>query len=141
MGGAHDAEQLHRIALVEHGEALVQSDGTTLDAQQPVGDGVERPAPDPFGGGLFGELAGSGQHLLGGAPGECQQQDPLRRHAPLDQMSDPRRERPGLAGAGTGDDQQRRPLVGHRRSLGGIEPPHPPGRLVGPALRYLDGGF
>ena len=57
-----------------------------MAAQQPVGDGVERAGVDPAGRARVGQRAHPADHLVGGPPGERDEQDPLRwdacRHEP-----------------------------------------------------------
>ena len=54
-------------------------------------------------------------------PGEGEQEDALWGDAGLDQVGDARGERAGLAGAGTGYDEERALTVGHGLALGGVQ--------------------
>ena len=61
------------------------------------------------------------EHLARGAAREREQQDPLGRHAAVDQAGDPAGQRPRLAGAGAGHDQQRPAEVLDGLALLGVE--------------------
>ena len=90
------AQQVHHVgavALVEHREAGGQAERAAVEAEQPVGDRVERAAPDAAGVAMAALALGALEHLAGGAPAEGQQQDALRADAALQQAG--RRARPG----------------------------------------------
>ena len=82
---------------------------------------MERAAPDlarsPVGRGSFH----APQHLCCGPPSEGEEQDPIRVDAVVDQTYDAADEGLGLAGAGAGDDQQRRAVVVDSGSLLGVQ--------------------
>ena len=73
--GAAQREQVGGVGLVEHGEGRVEPEGAAVEAQQPVGDGVERAAPRPAGDVGTAQLTGPPQQLGGGPPAEGEQQD------------------------------------------------------------------
>ncbi len=50
--GSHEAEQVGGVRLVENGEALTEADRGAVAAEEPIGDGVERPAPHATRGGI-----------------------------------------------------------------------------------------
>ena len=82
-------------------------------AQQPVGDGVKGPGvhlPSP---GRPDQVAQPPDQFVRAPPAERHQQQPLRRHATVDQPGQPGHQRPGLAGARPGHDEQRRAVVVH----------------------------
>jgi hypothetical protein len=71
---------------------------------------VEGPDHRTFAGGLYS--CGPLPHFTGGFVGEGDGKDGLGRHAPFsDQVGDLRRDDPGLSGAGSGEDEERRTLV------------------------------
>ena len=114
------AEQVHHVGavgLVEHREVGTQPERAAVEAEQPVGDRVERPAPHPLGLALAGRAFGPGEHLARGAPAERQQQDPLGAHAALDQVADAAGEGGGLPGPGARHDQQRSVAEEHGGAL------------------------
>ena len=111
---ADQRHQLGRVALVEQRERRVETEAAGVQAEEPVGDGVERPAPHPGG----GTRLDPAQHLGGRAAAEGEQADALRRDAVVDERLDPGGEGGRLAGAGAGEDQQRAAPVLDRRPLG-----------------------
>ena len=86
---------------------------TAVHAQHEIGKGVKRPAGNLVAAAVD-QQTGAADHLLGGAPGESEQEDRARIDALIDQMGDAVDQRASLAGAGAGDDQQR-PLDRGRR--------------------------
>ena len=79
---------------------------------------------------LAANPAGTPGHGLGGPAGEGQEQDPARIGTAEHQVGNAMRQRAGLAGTSTGDDQQRRPgcsrpTLGHAergsRTLGRVQ--------------------
>jgi CubicO group peptidase (beta-lactamase class C family) len=86
-----------------------------------MGDGVERPAPDPASGGGIGGPAGSAEHLGGGASGEGEQEDALGLDPPPEEGGDPGRQRLRLAGPGAGHDEQRTVAMVDDPPLGGVQ--------------------
>ena len=84
-------------------------------------DGVEGATDDTAGGFTGGRLS-AGEHVVGGPPGERQQQDPAR----LDALLVPKPGRAGnqsarLARAGSGENEQWAALMRGRRELIGVE--------------------
>jgi hypothetical protein len=105
QGGAREPHQILGVAGIHDREVPRQPRLLAEDAEQPVPGRVERPPlhapahrPD--------EPLGARQHLSRGAPREGEQEDPLRRHPPVDEMRDAIDQRPGLPRAGAGDDQE-----------------------------------
>jgi hypothetical protein len=105
--GADEVEQILGVALVENDEVRVEAQRPAVQAQQPVSDAVEGPAPDAAGGCLAHDPAGPAQHLGGGPPGEREQEDAAGVGAGADQGRDAGGDGQGLATAGPGDDEQR----------------------------------
>ena len=96
------AQQVHQVAgvaRVEHRQRRRLAQGLGVGGHQTVGDRVECPAPQ-----LARRVAPvadrrrPGQHLVGRAARERQQQDPLGLDAPVDEGRDPGDQRAGLAG-------------------------------------------
>jgi len=106
---AHHVHEIRRIAAVEHAEALRKAEPLTVESYQPVGHRVEgaRPRQAYFLLHLRDDAARAPRHLERRAAREGEEQQPLGRAALQDQVRDAVRERVGLAGARTGDDQQR----------------------------------
>jgi hypothetical protein len=110
-----EVHQVSGIFPVVHSEGALEPDQLGIFAQQPRPDGVERPGPaqrigcDP---GLIWEhicrdaLDPAG-HLDRGATGKGQEHYPSRIGAEYDEMRHAMRQCVGLAGAGTGDDEER----------------------------------
>ena len=118
------AEQVHhvgRVGLVEHREVGPESERTPVQPDQAVRDGVERAAPHMRGVAVTAHAFGAREHLAGCTAAEREQQDPLRSHAALHQVTDARCERGGLPGPGTRHDQQRTVAEQRRRSLLRVE--------------------
>ena len=122
------AGQLHevsRVALVHDAEAVPQTQQGAVLAQHPVGDGVERPGvhlPRP---GRPDQVAQPPDQLVRATPAERHQQQSLRRHATVDEPGQPGNQRPGLAGARPGHDEQRRPIVVHGLPLHRVQSGRP----------------
>jgi len=108
---ADQAEQLDDVALVEDGEPGVEAQAPTVQAEDAVGHGVERAAPDLGGGSRVGEAAGPGQHLPGRPPAEREQAHATRVGTAAEQPRHPGGQGAGLARAGPGQDEQRAALV------------------------------
>lgn len=103
-------------------------------SEEPGGDGVEGAAPDAAagdrargcsGGGGAGQFAedavDAAEHFGSGAAGEGEQEDSFGWDAAVDQAGDAMGEGGGLAGAGAGDDQERRHAVCGRGPLLRVE--------------------
>ena len=80
--------------------------GRTEAAKQAMGGAVERAAVH-LPARPADQLRRAGEHLLGGAAREGEEEDPLGGDARFDEMGDAIDERPGLSGAGAGDDEER----------------------------------
>ncbi len=113
-------DQVHQVGgilAVVDGEGGIKSDLLGIFAQQPGANAVEGAGPAQRVGhdaGLVAEHLACDpldplRHLGRRAARECHQQDTSRIGAVDDQMGDAMGQRVGLAGARTGDDQQRRP--------------------------------
>src|SRR3954470_15988281 len=70
---------------------------------------------------LADDAARTPRHLERRTAREGQEQDALRIRALGDEMRDAVRERIGLAGAGAGDDEERRRAMTRRRALRGVQ--------------------
>src|SRR4051812_15755308 len=95
------ARQLHEIggiALIHDGEVFRQSGGRTVTTKKSVRSGVECPAMDALAVASHQPLR-TRKHLLRGAPRKREQQNPLRRHSALDEMSDAVDESASLSGS------------------------------------------
>ncbi len=121
-------DQVGSIAAIDHGERGIEAERVRVLAQQAIADRVKRARPQKARGvrmkrsaprllaqRFIGDGLGPSQHFLRRAPRECQQQDALGRDAIEQQVRNAMRQRIGLAGAGTGDDQQRIGLDPARR--------------------------
>ena len=116
-----------RIRPVQHRQRRRQTQGFAVTGDQLMGNGMEGAALQSAAGVVPGaHRRGPGQHVVGGATGEGQQQHPLRRHPAIDQAGDPRGECPGLPGARTGQDDERPVAVRGGRQLCVVEPGVPP---------------
>ncbi len=115
-GGAQGGGgEIGRVVPVENGEVAAEAERVGVAAQEPVGHGMERPAPDARD--VVGqEIAHPLQHFARGLVGEGQEQDVLRLDPVLDQVGDPVGQRPGLAAARPRDDEDR-PRLGHDRGI------------------------
>jgi hypothetical protein len=67
------------------------------------------------------ELCRTAEHLLRGAARKGEQEDPVRRDPALDEMRDAIDQRPGLAGTGARDNEQRPITVGGGGGLSLVE--------------------
>ena len=76
-----------------------------VQAQNPVADGMERPAPERANC-LPGQIGDAAHHFAGGLVGEREQQDAVGGNALFQQVRDAVDERAGLAGPGAGDDER-----------------------------------
>ena len=123
-------QQVHQvggIGAVENRDRRRQTECLGVAGDHLVGDRVEGAAlqpPSRVGPGAHGRRPG--HHVVGGAAGERQQQDPFRRDPPIDQTRHPRRQGPGLAGTRAGQDHQRSIAVRGRRQLGVVQAEIPP---------------
>ena len=113
----HQGKQIAGIGLIEDGEVGVEPEQPAMPPQHPVADGVEGATPDPPGDVVAGKGLGPAQEFGGRPTAEGEQQDPLGRRTALDEGRKTRCQRRGLAGAGTGDDQQMAPAVVDGRPL------------------------
>ena len=96
---------------------------------------VERAQGQAFGGIAFQALAQTLAHFLGGLVGEGDCGNALGRHAAgRDQVCDLFDDDPGLAAAGTGQDQQGSLAVHYCVALGRIESVHAEMIRSGPAV-------
>ena len=136
------ADQVHQVGgvgSVQDGEVGRQAERPAVRPQQPVGRRVERPAPHLAEPTVAREGLGAAEHLPGRPPREREEQDPLGRHAPVHQVGHPAGERPGLARAGPGHDEERAAGVLHGlpllvvEALRGVE--HVFGQDRGPVRR------
>ena len=110
---------------------------STVQTQQAVGDGVERPAPD-FAGALRSTRRPARESISRAARRENVSSRMRSGGTPLlDQMRDATGEGPGFAGARAGDDQDRAVAAGDRLELRGVErgPPALSGPSPGCVLR------
>jgi hypothetical protein len=83
------------------------------------------------------ELIDARQHGPGGLVGKGRQQDPVGPHAGFDQSGHTEGQRPGLAAAGAGNDQQRPPLLHDHLALLIVEFPV----VINHELKSLKNGF
>ncbi len=113
----HHGHEVCRITGVEHGERRLQPERHAEAPQQPVGHGVERATPHCGRYRLARGNLGPMQQLGRGSSTECQQQNPLRGDAGINQVREPCRERRRLSGAGAGHNQQVPPVVIDRSLL------------------------
>ena len=82
---------------------------------------MERPTPDLAEHVAPGEPLGPTEHLARRPPREREQQDSLGRGTAAEEVRDATRERERLTAPGAGDDEERRPAMGDRLQLLGIE--------------------
>ncbi len=140
---ADRVDQVGAVAAIEHGELRIQLQMPRIVAQQPIADRMEcsgpsQPLLDRLGSStqdvvqrLFGYLLGTAAHFGGGAASERQHQDAAGVDAIQSKVRHPVRERVGLAGTRTGNDEQRPRLhalvlrqqlaVAHRLALWAIQ--------------------
>ncbi len=112
---ANDVEHIRRVATIEHGEARVEPEVAGEAAEQSIGNRVKGPGPWQAAGRQHrrtrrrrpDDVFDAPRHFLGGATRECQQENALRIDTFDDQVRDAVGEGHRLAGAGSGDDQQR----------------------------------
>ena len=100
--------ELHEVlgvALVHDGEIAREAGGGPELAQQPVAYRVEGAAVHA-GSRRPHEALGAREHFRCGAAGEGEEEDAFGGHSPIDEGGHAVNQRPGLAGAGTGDDQE-----------------------------------
>ena len=107
----HQPHEVDGVAGVEHGEAGPQADRLGVLLQQPMRDGVERAAPHAARRRRIGVTGRARDQLVRGASAEGEQQQARRVGALVDEVREAGREGGGLARAGAGDDEQRRPVV------------------------------
>ncbi|OPZ09778.1 MAG: hypothetical protein BWZ08_00168 [candidate division BRC1 bacterium ADurb.BinA292] len=99
-------DQAARVVPVEDREVARHPDALAMLAQQPAGEMVERPPPQPVHI-AAGQALDPRQHLARGAVREGGQQDAAGIHARLHQPGDPVGQRPRLAAAGASHHQHR----------------------------------
>ena len=94
-----------------------------MAADQAIGDRVEgaRPGKPNLSGDFADDALRAPRHLERRAAREGEQQDALRVRALENQMRHAVRERVGLAGAGTRENQQRPGAMARRRALRGVQ--------------------
>ena len=109
---------LELIVFIENGKARWQTGIAGQAAQQARPDRVKRPNPARQLGRQVPRLAIFAQQALdpvtqlgGGFVGEGHRKEPLRRHAALEQLGQPKGDDPGLARTGTRQDEQRPVLM------------------------------
>ena len=111
-----EVQQVGGIFPIMDGESAVEPDLLGIFAQKPCADGVERPGPaqricgDPglVWKNLSRDVLDPADHLDCCPTGKGQEHDPSRIGAQHDEMRHAMGQRVGLAGAGTGDDEERR---------------------------------
>ena len=113
------AHELLLVVLVEDREAWLVAEAAAVLAQEARADVMERAAPDRVKPGH--ELPGALEHLLGGAVGEGEQQDALRRNALLHQIGHTVHERARLSRAGRRQHEERTVRRRSRRALLAVE--------------------
>ena len=124
---AEPIEQVGRVLAVEHGERRIETNGRSVQAQEPVGDGMEGAGPGQAAGcavprpRLAEEQLRPADHLRRRPACEGQEQHPPGIRPSDDQLSDPMGEGSGLSRAGSRDDEERPVAVFHGRALGGVE--------------------
>ena len=106
------AHELLLVVLVKDGEVRAHSKGTPPAAQELVADRMEGSAPDARHAGH--DALGALEHFVRGAVREREEENPLRRHALLNQIGHAVHERARLARAG-GREHENRPVAGRRR--------------------------
>ncbi len=118
----HDLHQAAGVGVVVDGEGPLVAQSVTVGPEDPYARRVEGGDPHPLGAGTdqFGHPLA---HLVGRLVGEGDGQDlPWCCIPGGDQVGDPPGQHPGLAGAGTGHDEQGTAPVEHRLALGVGEP-------------------
>ncbi len=126
---ARHGHQVLRVGAVEDAELRRQPDARRQFAQQPCTDAVEGAAPGQRrrrragrqAQRLVQQAADAARHLAGGAAREGHQQRALRIGAVEHLLGHARGQGHGLAGAGTGDHQQRPAAVQRGLALIGIQ--------------------
>ena len=113
---ARELHEVRRIALVHDAEVPREAGVGPESLQEPVRGGVKRPAVN-LPARRANKPLGPGQHLLRGAPGECQEEDSVRPDTLLDQVSNAVDECSCLSCARTRDDEKRAIAVGRCRGL------------------------
>ena len=100
-------------------EARRKAQARGIAADEAVGDRVEcaRPRQPHRGRDFADDAARAPSHLERRAAREGEEQDALRVAAARDEVRDAMRQRIGLAGAGTREDQQRAIAMARRRAL------------------------
>src|SRR3989454_2358032 len=106
------------VSLVVDGERTIDPDRRTLAAEEARTEGVKSPDGE-LSEALFPyEAVEPLPHFPSRLVGESDGQDRTRGHPEIsDQVRDPVRQDPGLAGSGAGEDQQRAIAVGHGGAL------------------------
>jgi hypothetical protein len=118
--GARELHEILGVALVEDREVAGEAGLGAEAPEEAVGGAVERAAVHAAAG-APDEAFRAGEHLLGDAAREGEEEDALRRDAALDEVRDAVDERARLAGAGAGDDEEGAVAVGGRLALGLVE--------------------
>ena len=101
-----DVDQVASVLAVEDRVTWVETDAHRVTAKHQIRDAVKRPAPNAVNVLAAGQSLDTSEHLPCGAIGKCREQNPLRRYALLDQVSDAIGDRPRFARARTGDYQR-----------------------------------
>ena len=122
--GADEAHEIDRVAGVEHGEARPEANRLGVLLQQPMSNGVECATPHAAGGVGVGVTGGAPDEFVRRPSTEREQQQASGVGAVIDKAGEPRGKRGGLARAGAGDDQQRRPVVFDRYPLRFVQNEH-----------------
>ena len=117
----HVPGQADRIGLVVYGKGRLVTEGCPFPAQYAHAGGMKSGDPHALGHRPH-QRRHPFAHFVGGFVGKGDGQDGERGHPFLaHQPSDPVRQHPGLARAGTGDDQQRATRMGDGLYLGWVE--------------------
>ena len=102
--GSQQIHEIARVGWVEHRQRRGQPERLGVRRDKFVRDGVERAPPELTTGKVAADRGGAGEHVVGGATSEREQQDPRRVDAAVDQLGYPRDEGSRLAGAGARQD-------------------------------------
>src|SRR5258707_15765516 len=129
-------DEISHVGMVEDGEVRGEAEGSAVQSQQAVGNGVEGAAPHLVSPLALVEAIRSGEHLFGGAAREGQQENALGWDALFDQVGYPARKGPGLAGASAGDNQDRAVASGDGLELFRVERCLPVGRRTEHVFEY-----
>ena len=116
QGRSRDLHQIGRVALIHDAEVTWQAGSRSEASQQPMSGRVECPAVH-VPAGAPDEPLGARQHLVSGASGERQEENPLRPHTAIHEVGHAIHKRARLAAPGARDDQQRAVPMRRRREL------------------------